>query len=78
MIASDIQVVLLLMRYGCRFPGPDAAYEALTECCDARLLAEAALFTSTSPAAANAIFNVSNGDVFRWSEVGHGASCRLR
>ncbi|WIA10533.1 hypothetical protein OEZ85_010721 [Tetradesmus obliquus] len=52
-----------------RFPGPDAAYEALTECCDARLLAEAALFTSTSPAAANAIFNVSNGDVFRWSEV---------
>ena len=52
-----------------RFPGPPAAYEALTECVDADLLAEAAVFVSTQPHTANQIFNCSNGDVFRWSEV---------
>jgi hypothetical protein len=62
-------VELPLLQNGCRFPGSDAAYDALTECCDVRLLAEAIVFTSTNPAAANAIFNVSNGDVFRWNEV---------
>jgi len=34
------------------------------------LLAQAAVFVSTTPKAVNQIFNVSNGDVFRWSEVG--------
>jgi hypothetical protein len=67
--------VLPLLLYGCRFPGSDAAYDALTECCDVRLLAEAIVFTSTAPSAANAIFNVSNGDVFRWNEVRGGCAC---
>lgn len=41
------------------------------------LLAQAAVFVSTTPKAANQIFNVSNGDVFRWSEVGsHWLCCR--
>eukprot|EP00878_Enallax_costatus_P032716 GHUV01035975.1.p1 GENE.GHUV01035975.1~~GHUV01035975.1.p1 ORF type:complete len:314 (+),score=77.18 GHUV01035975.1:607-1548(+) len=52
-----------------RFPGSDACYGALTECCDVRLLAEAAVFVATTPKCANQIYNVSNGDVYRWSEV---------
>ena len=58
--------------YHIRFPGSPAAYEALTECVDADLLAEAAVFVSTQPHTANQMFNCSNGDVFRWSEVGPG------
>lgn len=34
-----------------------------------RLLAEATVFVATSPETANQVFNVSNGDVYRWSEV---------
>ncbi len=34
-----------------------------------RVVAEAAVFTSTEPSAANNSYNVSNGDTFRWSRV---------
>ncbi len=54
----------------CRFPGSEAAYNALIDCCDVRIVAEAAVFTSTEPSAANNAYNVSNGDAYRWSRVG--------
>jgi nucleoside-diphosphate-sugar epimerase len=49
------------------YPGTAASFESLTEVTDARLLAEAVLFMATEPRAADQAFNVSNGDLFRWS-----------
>jgi hypothetical protein len=56
------------------------------EVCDADLLADAMLHCAATPACANQAFNISNGDTFRWREVGadrsavhwHEASCSCR
>lgn len=48
-----------------RFPGTAAAYHALIHCTDAELLAQATLWSGRTDAAANEIFNVTNGDQFR-------------
>ncbi len=48
------------------FPGgPSFACEAI----DADLLAQAMAWATTTPAAGNEIFNITNGDVFAWPEV---------
>jgi nucleoside-diphosphate-sugar epimerase len=49
------------------FPGSAAQWNGLTDMTDARLLAKQMLWAATTPAAANEAFNVTNGDVFRWS-----------
>ncbi len=49
-----------------RFPGPEAAYRALYQVTSARILADAADWAGQTPAAANEIFNITNGDYFRW------------
>lgn len=49
------------------FPGSRVQWDSLTDMTDARLLAKQLLWASTTPAAANQAFNVTNGDVFRWS-----------
>ncbi len=41
----------------------------LTEATDARLLARAIAWAGDAPAAANQIFNVTNGDVFDWQSL---------
>jgi len=48
------------------FPGSAAAFDALRDMTDARVLARAMTFIATAPACANEAFNVVNGDVFRW------------
>ncbi len=48
------------------FPGSRVQWEGLTDMTDARLLARHMLWAATEPAAANAAFNVVDGDVFRW------------
>ncbi|MEV8374033.1 SDR family oxidoreductase [Kribbella sp. NPDC056861] len=52
-----------------RFPGKPGAYDSLLEMTDAGLLAKATVWAATSPAAANQAFNITNGDLFRWSEL---------
>ncbi|MFB6724998.1 SDR family oxidoreductase [Kribbella sp. NPDC056345] len=52
-----------------RFPGKPGAYDALLEVTDSGLLANAAVWAATAPAAANQAFNIANGDLFRWSEL---------
>src|SRR4029453_716915 len=48
------------------FPGgPAFVFEAI----DADLLAEALAWAATAPTAGDEIFNITNGDVFAWSEV---------
>jgi nucleoside-diphosphate-sugar epimerase len=52
-----------------RFPGTTDAYGALFDATDAGLLARAAIWASTKPAGADQIFNVNNGDCFRWEHL---------
>jgi len=52
-----------------RFPGKPSAYQALTQVTDANVLAKASVWAGTEPACGNEIFNVTNGDLFRWEHV---------
>ncbi|WP_201312735.1 SDR family oxidoreductase [Dyella sp. EPa41] len=52
-----------------RFPGKPGAYDHLLEMTDAGLLARATVWAATDPACANQAFNITNGDLFRWSEM---------
>lgn len=52
-----------------RFPGTSFCYNLVQSAVDAGLLAKAMLWVSTHPAGANEAFNVSNGDLFSWSNL---------
>ncbi|WP_432524110.1 SDR family oxidoreductase [Kineococcus sp. SYSU DK006] len=49
-----------------RFPGSHAAGEALYQVTDAELLARATVWAGSTAAADGEVFNVTNGDQFRW------------
>jgi len=51
------------------FLGSQGAYDALFELTDATQLARSVLWTCSDPRAADQAFNITNGDVFRWSRV---------
>lgn len=52
-----------------RFPGTPDAYDALYQVTDAGLLAEATVWAGDEPKASNVIFNLTNGDQFRWRHM---------
>ncbi|MEO6472188.1 MAG: SDR family oxidoreductase [Aeromicrobium sp.] len=52
-----------------RFPGKPGAYDSLIEMTDAGLLAKATVWAATNPNSANQAFNITNGDMFRWSSM---------
>lgn len=52
-----------------RFPGTPGAWTALHQFTDADVLAAAVEWALTSPNAAGAVFNVTNGDHFRWQHL---------
>ena len=52
-----------------RFPGSEAAYRALYQVTSADILAEAADWAGVSEAARGEIFNITNGDTFRWQHL---------
>lgn len=52
-----------------RFPKTEAAYRALYQVTSADILARATHWAGSTPAAANEIFNITNGDYFRWQHV---------
>jgi nucleoside-diphosphate-sugar epimerase len=52
-----------------RFPGTEKAYRALYQVTSAEILAEASIWAGTSDAARNEIFNITNGDYFRWRHM---------
>ncbi|MFW7267697.1 SDR family oxidoreductase [Gluconacetobacter sp. Hr-1-5] len=55
-------------RTAMQFPGPAAAYrDVLVNVTGAEVLGEAALWAATTQA--DGAFNITNGDVFRWSHV---------
>ena len=51
------------------FPGRSGCFEAVKQATDGTQLAHAMIFIATAPACANVAFNVTNGDVFRWSRL---------
>lgn len=52
-----------------RFPGKSGAYDKLMEMTDAGLLAKATVWAATNLQCANQAFNITNGDLFRWTEL---------
>jgi len=52
-----------------RFPGSWGAWRALHQATDARILARAAEWALGAPSARDEVFNVTNGDHFRWSHL---------
>lgn len=52
-----------------RFPGKPGAFEAVYQFTDARLLARAMLWCSQRKNCENQAFNITNGDVDRWSNI---------
>lgn len=52
-----------------RFPGTRGAYDVLYQTTDAELLARATIWAGANKSAANQIFNITNGDQFRWSQL---------
>ena len=56
-------------RLPLRFPGSAQTWHSIVDHTDAALLAEATLWAATAPAATNQAYNVTNGDIWRWSEL---------
>jgi nucleoside-diphosphate-sugar epimerase len=52
-----------------RFPGTPGAYTSLIEMTDADLLAKATVWAATNPESRNQAYNITNGDLFRWSSM---------
>jgi nucleoside-diphosphate-sugar epimerase len=52
-----------------RFPGTMAAYRALYQVTSADILAAASDWAGSEPQAAGEIFNITNGDYFRWEHM---------
>lgn len=52
-----------------RFPGNGNAWNALHQSTDAGILGRATLWALETPAASGEIFNVINGDQFRWRQI---------
>jgi len=52
-----------------RFPGTEKAYRALYQLTSANILAEASIWAARSDAARNEVFNITNGDYFRWQHM---------
>jgi nucleoside-diphosphate-sugar epimerase len=49
------------------WPGSSAQWNGLSDVTDARILAKHMVWATQTPAAHNEAFNITNGDVFRWS-----------
>lgn len=51
------------------FPGTEAAFNAVTQFTDARLLARATAWVATTPHCANQAYNITNGEADRWRNI---------
>lgn len=57
------------LRLPLTFPGSAASYNALYQVTDARILAKATDWAGETDAARSQIYNITNGDYFRWSRL---------
>ena len=56
-------------RIAAAFPGSETAYRVLNQAVDASLIARAMLWAGETASARNAVFNITNGDLFRWAQM---------
>ncbi|MDG2003676.1 MAG: SDR family oxidoreductase [Novosphingobium sp.] len=77
-LGSYVSIVNTLAAYGtiCKamgqplyFPGGEEAFHALFQMTDARLLARGTIWAASEPHSDNALYNITNGDLFRWANV---------
>jgi nucleoside-diphosphate-sugar epimerase len=54
------------------FPGTRAGYSVLFDATDVAHLARAAVWAATEPRCGNEVFNITNGDIFRWEHLWPG------
>lgn len=54
-----------------RFPGSGGTWSALHQFTDAELFGRATMWSLTDDSARNQVFNVTNGDAFRWKHLWH-------
>ena len=52
-----------------RFPGKPGAFRSIYQVTESTHFANAALWAATEPRCANQAYNITNGDVFRWSNL---------
>ncbi len=80
-IALVVGVFAELSRALCvplRFPGTDKAYHQLVQFTDAGLLARASAWAALEPKASSEVFNVTNGDVFRWERMWEDVAAHVK
>lgn len=71
-LALSIAVYASIVReVGLRFdfPGSAAAFESMTQIVDAEQVAAASIWAAETPQASGEVFNISNGDPTRWSQL---------
>jgi nucleoside-diphosphate-sugar epimerase len=77
-LGSYVSIVNTLAAYGtlCKalsqplyFPGGEEAFHALFQMTDARLLARGTIWAALEEHADNRIYNITNGDLFRWANA---------
>lgn len=77
-LGSYVNLVNTVAAYGtvCRelgipmyFPGGPEAFNVLLQLTDSRLLARGALWAALDSRRENVIYNITNGDLFRWANV---------
>jgi nucleoside-diphosphate-sugar epimerase len=79
-LASPMNIVTALATYAAmsrelgiplRFPGRREGWNSLQETADAELFGRGTLWALSDDRAKNEIFNISNGDVYRWRQLWH-------
>jgi nucleoside-diphosphate-sugar epimerase len=68
-VVSMYAVIMKELGEPLYFPGTAGNFSALYQCTDATLLGKSIAWMSTTPAAANEPFNVTNGDFIRWQNL---------
>lgn len=66
---ASFAVISQALHLPLRFPGSLGAWTALHQATDSRVLAQAVLWALQSPNARQQVFNVTNGDHFRWQQL---------
>lgn len=69
MVIAVYASICRAMNLPLTFPGSEASYNALYQVTDARILAAATDWAGSTSAARGQVYNITNGDYFRWSRV---------
>lgn len=69
MVIAVYASICRAMNLPLTFPGTTASYDALYQLTDARILAQATDWAGSTAAARGQVYNITNGDYFRWNRM---------